>query len=188
MKNKSYFLFIPILFITISCRKIPKTPLTEQELITTLQLNFIDTTFPNTSYKFSFTDLDGDGGIQPLLDTIQLPKGKTYFLNLLLLDERNYPADTINLEIEELDFEHQFFFQSIPLQLLQNIQYLDEDDNGMPVGLQSQLNTIDSISTGFFRVTLRHLPDKFATNVAQGDITNANGETDIEIDFPIKLY
>ena len=34
---------------------------------------------------------------------------------------------------------------------------------------------------GQFTVTLRHEPDKSAQGVSAGDITNAGGETDIEV-------
>ena len=36
-------------------------------------------------------------------------------------------------------------------------------------------------------VVLRHLLDKFAEGVADGDITNAGGDTDVEVSFPIVI-
>jgi hypothetical protein len=34
---------------------------------------------------------------------------------------------------------------------------------------------------------LRHEPNKDALNVASGEITNAGGETDIEVSFPVTI-
>lgn len=188
MNFKLCFTILFATFIMISCRKIPATPLSEQELITTLQLHFIDTADANNNYTFSFTDIDGDGGIAPTIDTIILPKNKTFYVHLLLIDERDYPADTINAEILDLDTEHQFFFKSNPSNLISFLKYLDEDIDGNPIGLSDLVNTDNTVSTGIFNIILRHLPNKTAINVAQGDITNANGETDIEVDFPVRLY
>ena len=36
-------------------------------------------------------------------------------------------------------------------------------------------------------VILRHEPDKAGAGVSDGDITNAGGETDIEVTFPFEL-
>jgi len=36
-------------------------------------------------------------------------------------------------------------------------------------------------------ITLRHEPAKDATGVSDGDITNAGGETDISVNFPVEI-
>ena len=58
------------------------------------------------------------------------------------------------------------------------------DGNGDPVGLMTQLMT-GSAGTGQLTILLRHEPDKSAMGVAQGDPTNAGGETDINVVFDI---
>jgi len=73
------------------------------------------------------------------------------------------------------------------------------DADGNPVGLSSTLTT-GAAGSGTLTVTLRHEPMKSATGVtlrhepmksatgvADGDITNAGGETDIEIVFPVDV-
>lgn len=40
-------------------------------------------------------------------------------------------------------------------------------------------------SNGSLKITLKHQPNKSGTNVSIGDITNAGGETDIEVTLPI---
>ena len=187
MQHKFLILFIFIISTTIiSCRKDPKTPLPEQELITTLKLTLTDTAAPFASQTFVFTDVDGDGGEPASVDTIKIGANKVYNASLLLLDERNFPADTSTNEIKELNTEHQFFYQSIPNSIIINFTYLDVDDNGKPLGNLFSFKTT-TVANGTLRITLRHQPNKDGVNVSNNDITNANGETDIEVEFPIQL-
>ena len=67
-----------------------------------------------------------------------------------------------------------------------NYMYEDEDGDGNPIGLETTMITGDP-STGTLTVILRHEPDKNADGVSDGDITNAGGETDIEVDFPVVI-
>ena len=188
MKNKISYI-IPFIFILVmGCRKDPKTPLPEQELITTLKLTLTDTAAPYLSQTFVFTDIDGDGGDPAIVDTIKIPVGKFFKAGLLLLDERNFPADTTTNEIKELNLEHQFFYQSVPNDVISDFIYLDFDDHGKPLGNLFQCKTNPAVNNGTLRITLRHQPNKDGINVANNDITNADGETDIEVNFPVKLY
>lgn len=183
----SLLIMATVLFV--SCRKDPLTPPNETELITTLKLTFTDTAAPYTSYTAVFRDIDGDGGIDATLDSLRIPAGKVYAASLLLLDERDASAvDTTNNEIEEESAAHQFFYQSIPSDVITNFTYLTFDDNGKPLGTEFGCNTKSAPATGTLRITLRHQPDKDAAGVSGGDISNANGETDIEVEFPVRLY
>lgn len=188
MRNIILLLIAGLSSVMISCRKDPKTPLAEQELITTLKITLTDTAAPHTSQTFIFTDIDGDGGDPAILDTIKITAGKVFRAGLLLLDERNFPADTTNNEIQELDTEHQFFYQSVPNDIFSGFAYLDSDDNGKPLGLQFECSSKNTATTGFLRITLRHQPNKDGLNVSANDITNAEGETDIEVEFPVIVY
>ena len=171
------------------CKKDPVTPPDESELITTLKLTFTDTAAPYTSYIAVFRDLDGDGGIAAILDSLKIPAGKVFSASLLLLDERDVSViDTTSNEIEAEKAAHQFFYQSIPADVITNFTYLTFDDNGKPLGTEFGCKTKSVPATGKLRITLRHQPDKNATGVSSGDITNANGETDIEVEFPVRLY
>ena len=58
--------------------------------------------------------------------------------------------------------------------------------NGHPIGLQIKMTT-GMATTGMLTIILRHEPNKDATGVSDGDITNAGGETDIEITFDIDV-
>lgn len=67
-----------------------------------------------------------------------------------------------------------------------NITYLDLDENGNPLGLEFSLQT-GAPSIGNFTITLRHDLDKFAEGVSEGNITNAGGDTDISVTFPLVI-
>lgn len=187
MKNKY---LLPILFFSIilliGCRKEPKAPIPEQELITTLKLTLTDT-FTHISHTYTFKDLDGDGGEPATIDTIKLAANKVYTASLLLLDERNFPPDTTTNEIKTLSTEHQFFYQAVPENQLINFTYLDFDTNGKPLGNLFSFKT-NNPSQGILRIILRHQPNKSGINVDKNDITHAGGETDIEVDFPLIIY
>jgi len=47
--------------------------------------------------------------------------------------------------------------------------------------------TTDAAGSGTITVILRHEPDKGASGVNDGDITNAGGETDIEVTFDVTV-
>lgn len=160
----------------------PSTPPNEEEVITTLLLTFTDAENAANTYELRFTDADGDGGAAPVLTGDTLPAGRAYSLALRVLDESGSTPEEITEEIEAEAAEHQFFFQPAGIDL--QVSYGDADANGRPVGL---LNTAVTgvAGTGTLTVTLRHEPDKAAAGVAGGDITNAGGETDIEVAFPV---
>ncbi len=152
-----------------------------EEVITTLNYTLVSTT--GSVVTLSFQDLDGDGGNDPIITGGTLMANTTYVGTAEFLNESVSPTDVITEEIEEEDDEHQLFF--VPGSSLNaTVTYLDTDDDGNPVGLSSSLTTGDA-SSGKLTIILRHQPDKSAANVSDGDITNAGGETDIEVAFDI---
>ncbi len=179
--------------VLTSCKKDNNDPGTppgnEEELITTVKLRFENTADANDTVCASFKDTDGDGGNDPSqFDTIILDNSKEYLLSISLLDESSSETENLTTEVEEEAEEHQFFFggSSITSGAL-SVVYGDMDGNGNPIGLQDTVTTSVTGSNMVFQVTLRHEPDKFGTNVSDGDITNAGGETDIELDFIIDI-
>ncbi len=174
-----------MLFIT-SCKKDelddPIIP-NEEEVITTL--NF--TLTPNgggSAVVLAFRDLDGDGGNAPTITGGTLNANTTYTGSLELLNELESPAEDITKEVKEEANEHQFFFQTSLSEV--GIAYNDLDANGKPIGLATIITT-KGASTGTIKVILRHEPAKDASGVSTGDITNAGGETDIEITFNVEV-
>ena len=162
----------------------PPPPPNEQELITTVivHLTSLDGTEERT---FTWRDLDGPGGNPPVIESEPLTSGTVYRARIELFDESD-PNDVedITEEIEEEADEHQFFFIVSGAEL--TVAYDDADEDGNPVGLESIWSTI-APSSGSITIILRHDPDKDAPGVADGDITNAGGDTDVEVVFPVTI-
>ena len=178
-QNKFFGLLLLATLMFSACEKDdPKIP-NEEELITTFNYTLTPSD-SGTPITLSFVDLDGDGGNAPTIIGGTLAANQTYMGSLELLNE----VESITEEIEAEDEEHQFFFQSNVSNL--SISYNDQDANGNPVGLMTTLSTGNAAS-GSITIILRHKPDKSASGVFNGDITNAGGETDIEITFPIDV-
>ncbi|MGR3809310.1 hypothetical protein [Jiulongibacter sp. NS-SX5] len=178
---KKLILFTAIVIGFTSCEKEDPVIPNEEELITTL-IYTLSPVNGGEDVIFKFQDLDGDGGNAPVYTVGTLAANTTYNGSLDLLNELESPAESINEEIEEEDNEHQFFFAVSGLNA--TLVYTDQDGDGNPVGLSSTLTT-GAASNGQLTITLRHEPAKSATGVASGDITNAGGETDIEVTFDV---
>ncbi len=161
----------------------PPPPPNEEEVITTLILSF-DGQAGATDKELRFTDPDGDGGAAPYFDLDTLQATSNYTVSILVLNETAMPVDTISNEVLDEGVDHQFFFQPTGANI--TIAYADVDGNGNPIGLQTSMAT-GAASVGTLRVTLRHEPNKTAAGVQGGDITNAGGETDIEVDYPMVI-
>jgi len=179
MKNLVIILSLLLLFVTACNKDEPVIP-NDEELITTLRLEFI--TQDSSEIKIiQFQDLDGDGGSAPVYQIDTLSANTNYSCRLYVLNESTTPAESINPEIIEEGIDHQFFF------LTQNglnlsISYNDLDDNLNPIGINNYAFT-QVASQGTLTVVLRHQSDKFATGANAGDLSNVGGETDIEVLF-----
>lgn len=173
-----YILPLFLLVFLIACEKDPKVP-NEEELITTL----IYTLTPQAGGDpviFSFRDPDGDGGQEPVVVLGRLNANTIYEGSVRLLNESVSPVDDITLEVEEEAIEHQFFYTFSDVNA--SYIYTDTDTNNYPIGIETRVTT-GNPGEGLMTIVLRHLPDKAASGVSAGDITNAGGETDIEVSF-----
>jgi hypothetical protein len=150
---------------------------TEQEVITTVLLNFTDGDGNVTT--FSFRDTDGDGGNAPVIDEIMLAANTEYKLDIEFKDESN-PDDVkdITEEVEEEALEHLVCFGvsgvvDIPVTL-------DTDSAGNALGLENQLTTTAE-GNGTLTIVLKHEPEK-----DNADACNT-GETDVEATFSVRV-
>jgi len=172
---------IPVLFST-SCSN-DDAPVNEEEVITT-----VTTTLVGGGQTITLTsrDLDGDGPNAPVVTVSgNLVAGTTYTGSTTFLNELESPAEDITIEVEEEGADHQVFYQ-LPSSI-GTVTYTDTDANGRPIGLNFTLVAGTSGSTGTLTVTLRHLPNKTASGVSGGDITNAGGNTDAAVTFAVAV-
>ena len=174
--------FITILFSACSNDDdATPAPVNEEEVITTLTATLVPVG-AGATITLRSQDLDGDGPGAPVV-TISgdLAANTTYNGTIVLLNETEDPAENITTEVAQEDDEHQFFFTTT--NDIATITYADLDGNGNPVGIAFTATTTVP-TTGNLTITLRHEPNKSATGVSEGDITNAGGETDIQVTFP----
>ncbi len=185
--SKKVFLFLSLIFSTLilfsSCGddEDPVIP-NDEELITTLTYTLTATDKPTV--VFSFKDLDGDGGNSPVITEGTLLANTVYEGKIELLNEID--GESITEEVKEESAEHQFFFSNTNTNI--SIFYADIDDSAQnnPVGLETTLTTSQP-ATGKLKITLRHEPNKDAEGVSDGNIANAGGETDIEVEFDVTV-
>lgn len=163
-------------------------PVNEEELITTITAIYTPEG-GGTAITLQYKDLDGEGANAPIITVSgAFAKNKTYNGAVTFKNELANPAEDITPEIIEEGVDHQLFYQKTGT--LNAFSYgtalSNFDKNGKPVGLQSVFTTTGE-ATGNLTITLRHEPNKSATNVASGDIINAGGSTDAAVSFPISV-
>ncbi len=169
------------------------TPVNDEELITTMLVTLTDGT---DTVTLRFYDEDGADGPTEPVPTVSggpLKASTTYAGSISVLNESEDPAENVNEEIEGEADEHQFFYVTNDLGITtaytdQECDYNEdpcEGSNARPVGLTFTLTTTEDTGAGKLRVVLRHEPNKDATGVSTGDITNAGGDPDIDWTFDI---
>jgi hypothetical protein len=184
--HKIYMPIAAISLVAFGCKKDLPDPVipNQEELITTLNYTLISADNSDTA-TFSFTDIDGPGGNNPIIIADALKANTLYNGSVTILNEQVNPPENITIEIENEAEAHQFFYASTVPQN-PKVLYADADMNGNPIGLATTLETYAS-TMGTLTITLRHNPNKSADGVKEGDITNAGGETDIEITFDVEI-
>lgn len=170
-------LFAMIVAVNISCKRgdgdveNPEDH-NEEELITTVALTFEKAGGGTTTAQWS--DLDGDGGSAPVIDTIRLDSNALYHLSIEFLDESGFTAEDITVEVAEEADDHMVCFETNGANL--TIERTDSDGQ-YELGLKSDWIT-HSPMTGSAVISLMHQPD-----VKDG--TCNVGETDVEVTFPV---
>ncbi len=179
--KKNLFKFLLILatigiIANTGCKK-KQLPDDEEELITTIKMNFKNTA-TNAVTTFTARDLDGEGGNPPVIDNISLLANANYELTLEFLNESVNPPEDITEEIEEEADDHLVIFKkSTSINISFNIT--DRDSKNLPVGLKSTVAT-GAISNGTITVLLKHQP-----GVKNGQ--EAPGSVDYEVTFNVNL-
>lgn len=184
MKKFNLYLtaFVALSFLLIGCEKDDHSH-DDEELITTLIYSLTSET-DGSVIAMSFRDPDGDGGVAPTIIGGTLKANHSYKGSITLLNESVNPVEDITEEVRIEAVNHQFFFSSTVSGL--TVTYDDQDKDGRPLGIKTVIKT-GAAGNGSFKIILRHNPNKSASGVRDGNIANAGGETDIEVNFPITV-
>ena len=120
MKSKHSFSLLASLAVVVVlmyCGKDnddPETPpvtVNEEELITTVTLEFTDPLGIHPNVSATFRDTDGPGGTDPMqFDTINLAPFVLYNAHIVLLNESVDPAENITDEVLEEAVDHLFCY------------------------------------------------------------------------------
>ena len=168
----------------------------EVEVITDLKLIFTNVEDGSDVVEANAQDPDGEGVEElAVLDDINLDVSKTYTLTFEIFNNLDTPGEDIGEEVEEEDNEHQFFFSFTDGAFANpsgngnidnasdQLNYNDEDENGLPVGLSTEWTTSSTpLSDGEFTVRLNHQPDIKAANTGADD-----GDVDIDVSFVLNI-
>ena len=171
-------LFFVVMYLNACKGTDPEIP-NEEELITSFKINLISEDGQD-SIEWSFEDEDGDGGEEPIISVTSLKENTIYNATISISNETVNPAQNITEEVLDEGTSHQLFYVVDGPEL--TTSYEDEDKDGNPLGLKIQMKT-GKESMGELKVILRHEPIK----PNDGDPKNAEGETDIEIDFFVAI-
>ena len=162
----------------------------EEELITTILLRTTDEMGNENSFRWS--DMGGTEDI--FVDDIMLSSDTKYQLNISFLNELEEEPEDLTKEIQDEGTEHQVFFTGIAIQdgLLEHF-YLDTDSNGLPLGIENQMNTADE-GVGDLTISLRHMPEEggqtikiegLAEIVLEEGFGAIGGSNDLFVTFPV---
>lgn len=178
---KHLLIILSILSLSLNaCKEVEEPPVdSDQELITTVILSFSEASNP-TIDSFAFRDLDGPGGVAPTLDTIKLKANTTYTCNVSFLDESDAnDVEDITLEVLEEGMDHHLCLLALA-QLNINMSFDEADNNGYPIPVVSSWTTKDAID-GNMTLKLQHKEGHSHTDCDEG-------ETDVEVEFPVQVH
>lgn len=153
----------------------------EQELITRVTLTLTPTGgAPITSY---IDDPDGAGPQPPSaqVGALTLVAGTSYTGSILFENRLVNPPENITEEVEAEDGEHRVFYTVTGTGA--TVLTLDQDGNGLPVGLAYTVTAGASVGTGTLRVVLCHYGD----SPKVGSATTCTGDTDIDVTFSFSV-
>ena len=172
-KNTLLFLF---LISVSSCSKDTPEVVNEEELITTVVLNFSTQGEPDQTVRWE-TEAANSA-------EIILKANAEYDVQITFLDESD-PNDIENINeeiIEEAD-EHQVFYEFSGVSVTYGQGSSDAlDSNQNPVYINSIWNT-SAANSGIVRVFLIHEPTTKSSTTRDG----FGGETDVSVDIPIRI-
>lgn len=146
-------------------------------------LTYILTPDSGSAVVLQYLDRDGEGGQPAMINSCRLVPHTVYHGQVLINSMGKHFTDTTS--IVQHPETHQVFFLSQNGALL-DVTYADQDANGLPVGFLSTIST-GSASAGKLTIIIKHHPNKAAEDVSSGNLNNAGGSTDLEVNFDINI-
>lgn len=156
----------------------------EQELITTMKLVVTNSAGFNKSFVYKVENGFGNGQSITQIDNIELAPATAYDVEILMLNEKETPAEDITEEVKAESQDHLFLYQSAPATGAGSVGVSDGnlDADGKAFNQKVKFTT-GGAGNGTLTITLKHEPvDKAATTPDA-----AGGETDAEAVFPVKI-
>jgi hypothetical protein len=188
-----------ILAITLAACGDDGGQVSENELITTVALTFTPAG-GGTPIVAEFDDPDGDGGLPPSVDPVDLTAGM-YTLAVQFQNRLESPPEEITDEVRDEGEQHLILYtgSAVVGPATPNTAgplthaYADTDANGLPIGLSSTI--VAATGTGMLVVTLRHMPPEQPPEKASDtlEIVKASGidaiggSTDATVTFSVTV-
>ena len=189
-------LLVGALAFLSGCDKDDPEPENIPEAITKVELTF--SSVGAADVVVTATDPDGDGPQNYTLSgPINLARNRSYTLTVDLFNELapvNSTEYFIGLEVLEEADEHMFFYGwtgnifSDPAgngnidNRTDVVNYLDEDNKGLPLGLFTDWTTVNGSAPGTLRIVLKHQP-----GIKSAASTAGDGESDLDVTFNVSV-
>lgn len=174
-------IFSIVLLFSASCKKETEHEHHENELITTVELSFTNISTSETKV-FSWSDNDGPGGANPVIEDILLEAETEYNFSVRFLDRSQSVEEDITEEIEEEGDHHRVYYIVNGVNL--NFSNLSKDQDGITLGLNGKITTGTS-STGNLQVILRHYANG-GKNESDSP-TQSSAGTDADVSFKVTV-
>lgn len=175
--QKLFYLLLALVTIT-SCQK----DNVDQDAMTTINFLLIADDLSN-GVQFKYHDLDGpDGPLQGFVTGAVLAPNLGYTGTISILNERTNPTTQVTDQIMDNPNDYQIFFTLSDPQMV-DIDIMDKDDNGMPLGLSTRVTT--GSQEGEHTMKIQVVKNGNKSN--GGTAAEAGGEIAIEGEFEIYI-
>lgn len=179
---KSLLAIAAICLMITSCKK-DEVEQNDNEVVTTVELR-LNPVGGGAMLTYKWEDLDGPGGANPVIDVVTLTPNKTYNTELFIYDKTKNPVVVTSDEVKSEAADHRFYYEPATGSNI-TVSSLDNDPNGLPVGLKSVWATGVATATGSMKITLRHYEN--GGKALSDLVSSTKSSTDAETTFSTKI-